>query len=1013
MSRRVLSVLVGGCALTAFAGAAEAAFHLMQIEQIIGGVNGDTTAQAIQLRMRSAGQNFVSGTRLRVFDANGANPVTIITFGSNPPNGASGARILIASAAFSSATSPAAVPNFTMTNLIPPSYLAAGSLVFESGTIVYWRLSWGGASYTGTNAGNITNDADGNFGPPFAGPCPSTTLQALQFTGLHTAPSTNNAANYALTAGAAVFTNNAGTSFTVIAPAPTGACCDDLTGNCTNGVTEATCDGSGFRYGGDGSSCASIDPPCTGPTGACCDDDTGVCSEAQTENACVSAGNRYGGDDSTCGDINPACTGPLGACCDEIVGVCADGVSAAQCDADGGRFGGGGSTCANIDPSCEAVRIRVVLEPVATGLVSPIHVTHAGDGSGRLFVVEQSGVIRVIDANGLRLGTPFLDITAKLPTLGAFFDERGLLGMAFHPDYETNGKFYVRYSAPRMSTGTEPCDLSGFNPGCHKEVLAEYTVLGDPATSNVADLSSERILFEVDEPQFNHNGGMVEFGPDGYLYFSLGDGGGAHDGLADGDPPGSAPTHGPIGNGQNIDTALGKVLRIDVDSPPAMGLEYAIPPDNPFVGVAGMDEIYAFGFRNPFRFSFDDPALGGTGELYLGDVGQNLYEEVNVVELGGNYGWVIREGFECFDPFDPGTPPPSCPTTGAGGEPLLDPISVYSHEEGGLAILGGYVYRGSGVPAMNGKYIYGDFSADFGPTGRLYYFDLTGPGAFIRQEFRLNPDDLPLGKFLKGLGIDEDGEIYVCASDDLAPSGSSGVVYRITAPPAAPTPEMDAITRPRFVAMRVPIELGGQDIVIRVELSSLHHPSNPPAGTPDFTAFEGEYRYLQAFTDENDDPVFLCGDPLFHPDYGCATLGCEPEYRDWAAILGGEDLHIIADSVAPSSIYSVSVLAAGCAGQEATCAAASDGITLTTARWGDVASSGGGAPEGIANVIDIGLVVDKVKTLPTALPEPRCWLKLSQPSPYGAGVNVIDIGLTVDSVKGFPYPPTFTISACP
>lgn len=1012
MSRRTLAMFVGVFTLAVTSSALEAAFHLMQVEQVIGGVNGDTTAQAIQLRMRSAGQNLISGTRLRVFDASGLNPVTIITFPSNVPNGASGARILIASPAFSSATSPAAVPNFTMTNLIPASYLAAGSLVFESGATVYWRLSWGGGSYTGSTTGSVTNDSDGNFGPPFAGACPSGTLQALQFTGPHTALSTTNAANYAITAGAAVFTNNAGTSFTVIAPAPTGACCDDSTGNCTNGVTEATCDASAFRYGGDGSSCGSIDPPCTGPTGACCDDDTGMCSEAQTESTCLGAGNRYGGVDSTCGDIDPPCTGPLGACCNEVLGTCEEGVSAAQCDADGGRFGGNGSTCANIDPPCEAVQIRVVLEPVATGLVAPIHVTHAGDGSGRLFVVEQSGVIRVI-ADGLRLGTPFLDVTAKLPTLGEFFDERGLLGLAFHPDYETNGKFYVHYSAPRTSTGSEPCDLSGFNPGCHKEVLAEYTVLGDPATSNVADPSSERILFEVDEPQFNHNGGMVEFGPDGYLYFSLGDGGGANDGLADGDPPGSAPTHGPIGNGQDIETALGKVLRIDVDSAPAMGLEYAIPPDNPFVGVAGLDEIYAFGFRNPFRFSFDDPAFGGTGELYLADVGQNLYEEVNIVELGGNYGWVIREGFDCFDPFDPGTPPPSCPTTGAGGEPLLDPVSVYSHVDGGLAILGGYVYRGSGVPAMAGKYIYGDFSADFGPTGRLYYFDLTGAGAYVRQEFLTHPDDQPIGQFLKGLGIDQDGEIYVCASDDLAPSGSSGVVYRITAPPAAPAAEFDPVGRVRYLAVRVPSELGGQDTAIRVELTSLHHPLNPPAGSPDFSAFEGEYRYVRAFVDGGNNPVFACGDTAPHDAYTCATLGCEPEYRDWAAILGGEDLHLTADTIVPSSDYSAVVLAASCLGIEESCAAASDEIALITERWGDVAAGGGSPPDGSTNVIDIGTIVDKVKGTAASLAEARCWLKQPSSSPVTTPINVIDVGHAIDAVKGLPYPANFTITSCP
>ncbi|MGD8395166.1 MAG: PQQ-dependent sugar dehydrogenase, partial [Candidatus Eiseniibacteriota bacterium] len=304
----------------------------------------------------------------------------------------------------------------------------------------------------------------------------------------------------------------------------------------------------------------------------------------------------------------------------------------------------------------------VELETVASGLVAPVGVTHAGDGSGRLFIVEQSGQIRIVD-NGVLLPTPFLDIADKLPELNTFYDERGLLGLAFHPDYTMNGRFFVRYAAPRDGAPGEPCfDTSR---GCHMEVLAEYAV--SPGDPNQADPNSERILFTVDEPQFNHNAGDIAFGPDGLLYFGLGDGGGANDGLHE-DPP----THGPIGNGQNIETALGSMLRIDVDreEPP---LPYGIPPDNPFANVTGVDEIYAYGFRNPFKHSFDD-GPGGDGALWVADVGQNLFEEIDLVELGGNYGWVIREGFSCFDPFNPEMPPMDCPEVGPHGEPLLDPI---------------------------------------------------------------------------------------------------------------------------------------------------------------------------------------------------------------------------------------------------------------------------------------------------------------------------------------------------
>lgn len=217
MSARCPRFLLLTAALFAIldAAPAQAIFHLMQIEQIIAGVNGDTSAQAIQLRMRQSGQNFISGTRLRVFDANGANPVTVMTFLESVQSGAAGSRILIASPAFNALTTPTAAPDFTMTNLIPESYLAAGSLVFESGTTVYWRVSWGGADYTGSCSGRLDNDSDGNFCPPFASPLPSCGLRALRFTGAANAASTNNAANYALTSAPATFTNNAGTSFTL------------------------------------------------------------------------------------------------------------------------------------------------------------------------------------------------------------------------------------------------------------------------------------------------------------------------------------------------------------------------------------------------------------------------------------------------------------------------------------------------------------------------------------------------------------------------------------------------------------------------------------------------------------------------------------------------------------------------------------------------------------------------------------------------------------------------------
>jgi len=415
--------------------------------------------------------------------------------------------------------------------------------------------------------------------------------------------------------------------------------------------------------------------------------------------------------------------------------------------------------------------VTIKLEPVAAGLTAPIVATNAGDGSGRLFVVEQSGQIRIV-RNGLVLPEPFLDIADKLPTLNPFFDERGLLGLAFHPNYETNGRFFVRYSAPRDGVEGEPC--FGSSRGCHSAVLAEYSVSsGDPS---LADPASEQILFTIDEPQFNHNAGEVAFGPDGFLYFSLGDGGGANDGLAD-----SPPSHGPIGNGQDIETALGAMLRIDVDG----GAPYAIPSDNPFVGTAGLDEIWAYGMRNPYRFSFDD-GPGGDGSLFLADVGQNLFEEISLVVNGGNYGWVVREGLHCFDPLNPRNPPAMCDEFGPLGEPLIDPIFEYAHPgtgfspEGGITVVGGHVYRGSRSPSLTGSYVFGDFAQAFVvPSGSLYYLERSDMDEFQGRQFRIGDDDRSYGRFLKGFGEDEDGEIYTCGTEALAPFGTSGVVERI------------------------------------------------------------------------------------------------------------------------------------------------------------------------------------------------------------------------------------------
>lgn len=385
--------------------------------------------------------------------------------------------------------------------------------------------------------------------------------------------------------------------------------------------------------------------------------------------------------------------------------------------------------------------LAISLEPIANGLISPVGLTNAGDGSGRLFVVDQIGTIRIID-NGVLLATPFLDISSDLVTLDPVFDERGLLGLAFHPDYATNGRFFVFYST----------DTTDINMNCTSRI-AEYSVSGDP---DIADASSEQILLEFDKPQFNHNGGHLAFGPDGYLYISTGDGGNAND---EGDGHNAT-----TGNGQDINTLLGKILRLDVSTPGS----YAIPADNPFVGIDGADEIFSYGFRNPYSFSFDS-----VGRLFVADVGQNMYEEINDVKIGENFGWRLKEGLHCFNPQIDCNP---------GALPLVDPIAEYDHFLG-IAVVGGYNYNGTQFPELVGKYIFGDWSLPgFGGDGRMFYLDETDTDVWEMSEFITNGGPSSgFGTYITAFGEGEDGEVYVVSKLALGPDAATttGAVHRI------------------------------------------------------------------------------------------------------------------------------------------------------------------------------------------------------------------------------------------
>ncbi|HET9803406.1 MAG TPA: PQQ-dependent sugar dehydrogenase [Candidatus Acidoferrum sp.] len=353
---------------------------------------------------------------------------------------------------------------------------------------------------------------------------------------------------------------------------------------------------------------------------------------------------------------------------------------------------------------------------VANGFSLPLDIQQLDDNSGRLFVVEQAGHIQIIQSNSTRVGSPFLDVTARAGfTSGG---ETGLLGLAFHPNYKTNRRFFVNYTRN--------------NAGQLQSVIAEFTA--SATNADFADPATENILFTVDQPFSNHNGGGLAFGKDGFLYIGLGDGGSGGD---------------PLGNGQNTNTLLGKMLRIDVDSAPAPSLNYAIPPTNPFATSGGRQEIWLFGLRNPFRFSFDSV----TGDLWIGDVGQNNFEEVDRLSSsqgGANLGWNIMEGTHCFSP-----------ATGCSMAGLTLPIFDYDHSQGDDTVIGGHVYHGTKAPGLAGLYVFGDFIS-----GRMW--TLTQSGSTYTRASLLNV----AANDIAAIGQDQLGELYVARY-------SSGAVARI------------------------------------------------------------------------------------------------------------------------------------------------------------------------------------------------------------------------------------------
>jgi len=360
--------------------------------------------------------------------------------------------------------------------------------------------------------------------------------------------------------------------------------------------------------------------------------------------------------------------------------------------------------CADSTGGGSTAPVTLRLETVASGLNSPLYVV-SPPNDNRLFIVEQPGRIRIVK-NGQLLTTPFLDIRSKIASGG----ERGLLSVAFHPNYATNGLFYVNYTNTNGDTHVERYSVS--------------------SNADVADPASAKLILFVAQPFANHNGGLVMFGPDGMLYIGMGDGGSGGD---------------PQGNGQNRNTLLGDLLRIDVNN----GDPYAIPSTNPFVGMAGMrGEIWAWGLRNPWRFAFDRSA----GMLYIADVGQNQWEEINVqsaTQSGLNYGWNIMEGAHCYSP-----------SSACNQQNLVIPAVEYSHSDG-CSLTGGFVYRGTKIPELAGHYFYGDYCSGW---IRSFRYD-NGQVQDKRQW------SLPTVGGLSSFGEDAVGELYVTSLND-------GTVYR-------------------------------------------------------------------------------------------------------------------------------------------------------------------------------------------------------------------------------------------
>lgn len=402
---------------------------------------------------------------------------------------------------------------------------------------------------------------------------------------------------------------------------------------------------------------------------------------------------------------------------------------------------------------------KVKLVPYVSGVNTPLAMVQP-KGDDRKFVIEQTGVIKIINGSGELMPEPFLNIRHLIVTRHHDFDERGLLGLTFHPDFQNNGKFYVAYSGHLDHQN----DLGQKFWWSHTNVVAEYTVSSDDP--NVANPNSGRIITSINWPQFNHNGHWIDFGSDGYLYISTGDGGYANDwGIG----------HNPSeGNGQDLSVLHGKMLRIDVNTTDGDN-NYGIPADNPFVdNDEARPEIWAYGLRNPWRCSFDTQG----GSLICGDVQQNSYEEVDIITKGANLGWRKREAGHCFDYYAPDNHPATCDTTGMT-DPILEYKNCTAQPNGclGISVTGGYMHRGSDS-GLSGKYVFGDWSKSFATMdGQIFVASESG-GKWSMEVAEVTNMSGPV-PYILAFAQDNAGDVYALTSITTGPNGTLDTIYKI------------------------------------------------------------------------------------------------------------------------------------------------------------------------------------------------------------------------------------------